>query len=435
MLDATDPLTGADSHHDDECTSISSSRPLILVTDCHPTILSRTTVGKEEDGAVMYIGPDSLALVQHLPIQSHLMHLMQHLHLHLNKKKKRNNFQILDFCTGSGVQALATLMSLENVDPGATAVCVDVNDRALRFTKFNALLNGIDGGRVHTIKADLISGKLLDPRDASNCNCFNSRKEQDGMAPSILDILLKGAPATNSQIIPTGPFDIILANPPFIPTPSAGDDTSDGISKRYGLFSSGGSSGEEVLQSIVSMSSRLLRKEDGLLAIVSEFMNPPTTNTNHPTEDEAELNAELLQKMSHWWQDAITEGEETTASIISRTKGKGILFTNEQPVSASTYASRRADDASEYTTWLQHLETCNIHCVSPGQLYIRTTGDDARSRNSSDAPPQPLHLTYRLVPKDDELGSIWTPYNHKAVAYTRREWESVMMNIRTDRLE
>ena len=44
---------------------------VILVTDCHPKVLSRITVGEQENGAVMYIGPDSLALVNCLPLQTY----------------------------------------------------------------------------------------------------------------------------------------------------------------------------------------------------------------------------------------------------------------------------------------------------------------------------------------------------------------------------
>ena len=37
--------------------------------------------------------------------------------------------------------------------------------------------------------------------------------------------------------------------------------------------------GEEVLQSIIALSPQLLQKKDGLLVIVSEFMNPPGTRS------------------------------------------------------------------------------------------------------------------------------------------------------------
>ena len=398
------------------CANRATTKPLILVTDCHPTILSRTTVGTKEDGAVMYIGPDSLALVQHTPIQSHLMQVLKKRRSGSSRHTRRDHFQILDFCTGSGVQALSTLISLERVDPRATALCMDINARALRFTKFNSFLNGLGGKRVHAIKADLISGKMLDPADEISCEKIRG---QDGeMSHDILDILLKNSTETQSQI-PRGPFDVILSNPPFIPTPKAqGDDLAEVISKRYGLFSSGGSSGEEVLQSIVSLSSRLLLKDDGILAIVSEFMNPPTTS--NPTESETIKNTELLHKICEWWKGSILDCDEN----VSVSRGKGLLFTNLMPVSASTYASRRADDGTEYLSWMRNLEAHTIHCVSPGLLYIKT--DNSTSMNAvqrSSDEDRMLDLDFRLVPRD-ELGSVWTPFNYNAVFYTAREWNN-----------
>ena len=39
---------------------------LLLMPDVHPNIVSSTTVGIKGDGAVVYIGPNSLAMVQHM---------------------------------------------------------------------------------------------------------------------------------------------------------------------------------------------------------------------------------------------------------------------------------------------------------------------------------------------------------------------------------
>lgn len=395
----------------DTCTSYrNDTKSVVIVTDCHPTILSRTTVGEEEDGAVMYIGPDSLALVQHNPIQSHMTSVFQ------SKKQAEGHIKIVDFCTGSGVQALCALLSLERVDAGTTAVCVDVNDRALRFTRFNALLNGIESNRIYTVKADLISGSLLEPRDKVNCVRVD---QQDGSISSIYDLLINGFQShkKHSNRFPSAPFDLILANPPFIPTPEADRDSiSENISKRYGLFSSGGASGEDVLRSIIIMSSRLLTPENGMLAIVSEFMNPPVTQQSAEAHDE--LNLQLLDKLCHWWEGDLTEYKVNTSAKPA--KGRGILFTNEFPVSSTTYAARRADDEAEYKVWIQNLEACGIYRVSPGQLYIKT--GSPRKERGSDCK---LDVQSKLVPQDKELGSIWTPYNYKAILYTGKEWDQL----------
>ena len=199
-------------------------------------------------------------------------------------------------------------------------------------------------------------------------------------------------------------FDIILANPPFIPTPAQED-----IEKRYGLFSSGGSDGEDVLRSIISLSPKLLRRGSGLLAIVSEFMNPPQKEG----EGNGSLDLELLVKIQTWWRYLSTQHQGKEMRYYG---AKGVLFTNEYPVTASMYASRRADNESEFNTWLQHLESCAIHSVSPGLLFMRSVAED---RDQKD------FMNSIQVPKS-KFGSIWTPYNIQAVQYIKRVWKDMV---------
>jgi len=146
--------------------------------------------------------------------------------------------KILDICTGSGVQALSTLAMLdmyENSSNDSSAVSLDINERALRFTSFNAHLNGFED-KITTICADLLSGEAA-------------------------EVLLNNGKTH---------YDILLANPPFIPTPPARSDipassirlkekNNDSTTPRYGLFSSGGSSGEDCLSAIVQLAPSLLR--------------------------------------------------------------------------------------------------------------------------------------------------------------------------------
>lgn len=418
----------------DQRDSLTQKKPrrtsVVFVTDCHPTILSRTTVGEMEDGAVMYIGPDSLALVQHIPLQTHMAHTTG----------SSQPFKILDFCSGSGVQALSTLVSLEDVKEDATAVCVDINDRALRFVRFNALLNGISDSRITTIKADLINGKLLEQRKHVNTKIgIRNRPNHTDICQSneidLLKTLLRLKLPDESQ----SAFDIILANPPFIPVPpshhiNAQNDINvsptmqvrNSITKRYGLFSSGGASGEDVLNSIMNMSSRLIRKDGGLLAIVSEFMNPPSVERE--TDASYDIDGRnLLERMEYWWNL-----ETTSSSSDLREKpparGKGILFTNQFPVSAAIYGTRRADDEAERKVWCDHLRSENIHSVSPGLMFVRTC--DMKHDNFT---PQKndikqgryeqgyLGLSHRIVPRTDG-GSVWTPSNVDAVIFTGGEF-------------
>ena len=211
-----------------------NSKHIVLMTDLHPNVLGMTSIPStcndyhpisKEEGTVMYIGPDSLSLVQHL-------HSLPHI------ENGGENKKILDICTGSGVQALSTLAMLdmyEGDSNDSSAVALDVNERALRFTSFNAILNGFED-RITTICADLLSGEASEV-------LLNSKETQ---------------------------YDILLANPPFIPTPPTRSDipassirleekNNVSATPRYGLFSSGGSSGEDCLCAIVQLAPSLLR--------------------------------------------------------------------------------------------------------------------------------------------------------------------------------
>lgn len=213
-----------------------NSKHILLMTDLHPNVLGMTSIPStcndehqisKEEGTVMYIGPDSLSLVQHLHSS-----LPQYIEDGGESKK------ILDICTGSGVQALSTLAMLdmyENSSNDSSAVSLDINERALRFTSFNAHLNGFED-KITTICADLLSGEAA-------------------------EVLLNNKETH---------YDILLANPPFIPTPPARSDmpassirlekkNNDNATPRYGLFSSGGASGEDCLCAIVQLAPSLLQ--------------------------------------------------------------------------------------------------------------------------------------------------------------------------------
>jgi hypothetical protein len=97
----------------------------------------------------------------------------------------------LDLCTGSGIQALLAATHSENV------VAVDVNARAVRCASFNAHVSGVSN-------VEVILGDLYEPLGSQR-------------------------------------FDLITANPPFVPSPV--DELQ---------FRDGGSSGEDVQQRIVA---------------------------------------------------------------------------------------------------------------------------------------------------------------------------------------
>jgi SAM-dependent methyltransferase len=120
--------------------------------------------------------------------------------------------------TGSGIHALLATDHCESV------LGIDVNPRAIEFSRFNAALNGIQN--VQFILSDL----------------FNS-------------------------VEPGRAFDLLTANPPYAP---------DFASKAGDNFWSGGPEGTELLRRIIEAIPVRLDK-DGACHIVALYPNPPKT--------------------------------------------------------------------------------------------------------------------------------------------------------------
>lgn len=128
---------------------------------------------------------------------------------------------------------------------------MDLNPRALRFTAFSAALHG-RLEQVTVVHGDLLQGHAVS--DPTGLTDYSS-------LPDLLrSICCQVHPESD------GYYDMVTANPPFLPVP----DESSSISSRYGLFSAGGTSGESVLAASLELSNELLRV-DGYAAIVSEF--------------------------------------------------------------------------------------------------------------------------------------------------------------------
>lgn len=160
---------------------------LYIATDHRYMMLSEDQINEDP---VMYIGIDSLGLVYTAP--------------------QLTATRVLDLCCGSGVQGLVASRYAREV------VSVDINPRAIRFSRFNAQLNGIRN----------IQFRLGNLYEAA-----------------------------------TGYFSTILANPPFVPSP-----------KQELRFRDGGANGEEILEQIISESANHL-SPDGRLFIVSDLVN------------------------------------------------------------------------------------------------------------------------------------------------------------------
>lgn len=340
-----------------------ADRTLYIMTDWHPRVLSHTHVG--DDPAVMYLGPDSLGLVQHY---------WYHAQQHDRNSNGDASCRILDLCTGSGIQALYGLMvhAASDSSTSSSAVCVDVNPRALQFVTANALLNGIDLQRLTLVEGDLLEGTgrpwTIDVQGNGHVTCTASDARG-----ALTDFL--------------GAFDVVTANPPFLPVPPE-------LAHRHGAFSDGGSSGEEVLAAIVRLARRVLQPT-GTLAIVSEFF------LASPDDDApGGMAAQLLASIEEWWNC----GKDERTVAASSSPPCGYLLTNEFPIDRDTYSTRRADNPHEYASWMNHLERIGMVAASPGFLYLQ-----ARNRIGL----RPLeHVT---APRSSS-GSLWTPANPDAVA-------------------
>mmetsp|Transcript_37934 Transcript_37934/g.81043 ORF Transcript_37934/g.81043 Transcript_37934/m.81043 type:complete len:344 (-) Transcript_37934:86-1117(-) len=327
------------------------------------------------------------------------------------QRERQSPRRILDVCTGSGVQALATLAMLELVNGCVAnlAVAVDVNERALSFTAFNARLNGLED-RVSTMAADLLSGKAFPSKYEE------SKADDRSLVEALLNKLVQDEGQRSfphEQEEEERKFDMFLANPPFIPVPPERSDRTafslrdkngyrGANTPRYGLFSSGGASGEDCLRAIIQLAPSLLRTNGGLMVVVSEFMNPPplpSTSQESPIEED-----DLTAKIKDWW------GSQSAASRGAT----GVLFTNEFAISSDIYAQRRAmtNDEEDINVWYDHLYQSGIRSVSPGLLFIRTENGESEQNGIG------FKLKHLFVPKTKH-GSIWTPQNFVSVEFTR----------------
>ena len=162
---------------------------LYLVVDINPSFPSCTRPMTD-----VYIGSDSLRLAENVVWD--------------------RDAEILDLCSGSGIQGLLAARS------GGRVVCVELNEKALPVIKFNAALNGLAD------RMEIRAGNLYDAL-------------QEGET-----------------------FDYIYANPPFLPLP-------DHV--KYPMCGAGGRDGLKVLKEIVrGLASHL--KPDGEAYIFCESL-------------------------------------------------------------------------------------------------------------------------------------------------------------------
>jgi Methyltransferase small domain len=367
--------------HDDMIFSLVSIMPIqynvYIATDWHPRVLSATSIVSHDQthDAVMYIGPDSCALMQY---------------------GFRNDFSaVIDFCTGSGVQAVVALAR----SPSMTrALCVDINPRALRFVQWNAALNFLDSSSPATIQV-VLANLTAHQKDSALLNIVHTFLEQV---------------QSNDPVL-------VTANPPFLPVPPI-------LWHRHGLFSAGGPSGENVLAAVITLVAQLAARRAIFLAIVSEFfLQAPVADNSEHVERAAYSALPILNRIHRWWKTGYDEGIAAAAdSLNTHPVVNGVLVTNECPVAASVYAERRASSRTEYEIWIQHLQAQGIDAVSPGLLFISSKSSHVERRVDGGLPYESVvSIRHRELPKS-RYGSLWTPYNPLAAELTKEEVTSLL---------
>jgi release factor glutamine methyltransferase len=132
--------------------------------------------------------------------------------------------QLLDLCTGGGCVALSLLQEF----PGLRVTATDVDPVAVGLARENAQLLGLTGPQLTVLQDDLATGLLQDP-------------------------------ATQ------GSFDVVVANPPYIPTAELSELPAEVRDFEPFLALDGGADGLDIFRGIAAQAAALL-KPGGLLA-------------------------------------------------------------------------------------------------------------------------------------------------------------------------
>ncbi|OUL19241.1 carbamoyltransferase [Nostoc sp. T09] len=216
--------------------------------------------------------------------------------------------RVLDLCCGSGIQSLVASRYTKE------AIGVDINPRAIRFARFNAQLNGISN--THFYLGDLYEGA-------------------------------------------SGYFDTILANPPFVPSPS-----------QECRFRDGGVTGEEILAQIITESAKYLAP-NGKLFIVSDLVNIQ----------------QYESKLEQWWQ-----GGAAHKLVLSTADRNDILFS--VPHCHTAFNQTWDQYNIELDQWLQNFYTSGLRTVNFGYILIcqvDTTRTGSYYSRTIHNPNQPIH--------------------------------------------
>jgi hypothetical protein len=189
----------------------------------------------------------------------------------------------LDLCTGSGVHAILSAAHAER------AIGVDINPRALEFARFNATWNRRE---VEFLQSD----------------CY--------------------------QDVPIQGFDLITANPPFVPTPEV-----------ISLCRGGGATGEEVTE-------RIIRGLPGMLGAGGIFSM--ITNVPH-FRDES-----FFQRCQRWLGNG---GLGWSMVILSNHYSSPAAY-------IKGHLAGSPNLQSDFQRWLQSYESVGVVSISNSQVYL-----------------------------------------------------------------
>ena len=269
--------------------------------------------------SVMPIGNDSLNLV------------------HLAPRRARCE-AVLDVCCGSGIQALAALATYAD-----RAVCADVSARAVHFSRFNAQLNGC-AERLTACVSDVYSSE---------------------------------------RVWELGPYDCILANPPFVAVPRPPGGLSENVD--WALYADGGPDGAQVLNRVVADADNdALLRPNGVLSIVSEFPN--------------------LNNLAHHWLPQLTRSCSPEEQEEQKGGGAFHFAVVYEPAahvqSAAEYAADRSDERGwpwgDTKAWEASLEAHGVTNMGSGLVFAvrRAVGGPPTGANCAlDGPSREADLS------------------------------------------
>jgi carbamoyltransferase len=199
----------------------------------------------------------------------------------------------LDHCTGSGVQAVLAARHSQRVWG------LDVNPRALQFARVNARLNGLENAEF--LESD----------------CYQN------VQPELLG--LEGPPK----------FDLITANPPFVPTPET-----------LSLCRGGGVSGEDITEKILRGLPEML-SANGVFSMITNI--PIFTDQT------------FFERCENWLNDGQTWG----MAVLSNHKWtlESYIMAQQTPVSFENYGSN-------FQLWLDAYESVGLEGITNSQVYL-----------------------------------------------------------------